>query len=157
VDSKRLCGQGDAGTATAGLIERLAIERALRRMCGFALCKTPPSEATFSLASDEFAQADLGQRVHKAMIREHLGDELIGHISRNGTAIEARTPVSTKKTVAEEAASMTQPELFQKQCCLRRGETRPPVKESPIKRLHGLSLHKCWGRFPSTPATVPCL
>ena len=35
-------------TTTAGLIERLTIDRALRRICGFALCKKLPSEATFS-------------------------------------------------------------------------------------------------------------
>lgn len=34
-------------TTTAGLIERLQMDRALRRICGFPLCKKLPSEATF--------------------------------------------------------------------------------------------------------------
>jgi hypothetical protein len=42
---------------TVGLIERLMIDRALRRICGFPLCKILPSEATFSRAFDEFAEA----------------------------------------------------------------------------------------------------
>jgi hypothetical protein len=75
---------------TVGLIERLTIDRVLRRICGFPLCKKLPSETTFSRAFDEFAQAGLGQRVHEAFIKAHLADELIGHISRDGTAIEAR-------------------------------------------------------------------
>ena len=32
-------------TTTAGLIERLTIDRALRRICGFPLCKKVPSES----------------------------------------------------------------------------------------------------------------
>lgn len=45
---------------TMGMIERLTIDRALRRICGFPLCKTLPCEATFSRAFDEFAE--VGQR-----------------------------------------------------------------------------------------------
>ena len=39
---------------TAGLIERLTIDRALRRICGFALNKKLPSESTFSRAFADF-------------------------------------------------------------------------------------------------------
>lgn len=49
-------------TTTAGLIERLAIDRALRRICGFPLCKRLPSEATFSRAFEEFAEGRLAER-----------------------------------------------------------------------------------------------
>jgi len=74
-------------TTTIGLIERLSVDRALRRICGFPLCKKLPSEATFSRAFEEFAEGHLPQRVHEALIKDYLGDELIGHISRDGTAI----------------------------------------------------------------------
>lgn len=73
-----------------GLIERLSIDRALRRICGFPMWKTLPDEATFSRAFAEFAEARLAERVHEALVKEHLGEALIGHISRDGTAIEAR-------------------------------------------------------------------
>ncbi|MFP5411119.1 MAG: transposase, partial [Gammaproteobacteria bacterium] len=43
-------------TSTVGLIERLTVDRALRRICGFPLCRKLPSEATFSRAFEEFAQ-----------------------------------------------------------------------------------------------------
>ena len=44
---------------TVGLIERLTIDRALRRICGFPLHRKLPSEATFSRAFAEFASAKL--------------------------------------------------------------------------------------------------
>lgn len=61
-------------TTTIGLIERLSVDRALRRICGFPLCKKLPSEATFSRAFEEFAEGHLPQRVHEALIKEYLGD-----------------------------------------------------------------------------------
>jgi hypothetical protein len=51
---------------TAALIERLTIDRSLRRICGFPLNRKLPSEATFSRAFDEFAQAKLAERLHEA-------------------------------------------------------------------------------------------
>ena len=53
------------------------------------------SEATFARAFEEFAKRHLAERVHEALlIKEHLGDELIGH-SHDGTAIEARERPAT--------------------------------------------------------------
>lgn len=75
---------------TAALIERPTIDRALRRICGFPMCRKLPSELTFSRAFDESAAGTLAERVHEALIQAHLGDQLIGHISRYGTAIVAR-------------------------------------------------------------------
>lgn len=77
-------------STTAGLIERLAMDRALRRICGFSLWRRLPSEATFSRAFAEYAEAGLAERTHAALVKEMLGEQLIGHISRDGTAIEAR-------------------------------------------------------------------
>ncbi len=105
---------------TVGLIERLTIDRALRRICGFPLCKILPSETTFSRAFEEFAEAGLGQLVHEALIKEHLGNQLIGHLSRDGTAIEAREHPSRKETPAGEAAATAQSTLL-------------PAEESPAE------------------------
>jgi Transposase domain (DUF772)/Transposase DDE domain len=137
-------------TTTAGLIERLTVDRALRRICGFPLCKRLPSEATFSRAFEEFAQWHLAQRVHEALIKEHLGSELIGHISRDGTAIEAREHPAQSKAVALTRAPMAQSALIptdtaaptttaptvvtpaRKRGRPRRGEVRLPAQASPI-------------------------
>jgi hypothetical protein len=58
--------------------------------CGWRDGWQVPSESTFSRAFDEFAQMELAQFVHEALIRETQQDRLIGHISRDSTAIEAR-------------------------------------------------------------------
>ena len=113
-------------STTIGLIERLQVDRALRRICGFASFKKLPSEATFSRAFEEFASTNLAERVHEALIKEHLSDELIGHLSRDATAIEARErPVHTKKKAVV---------AVQKQ---KRGRPRrdavPVASGSPIK------------------------
>lgn len=99
-------------TTTAALIERLTIDRALRRICGFAPCKKLPSEATFSRAFNEFAQARLPERVHEALIEAHLGDELIGHLSRDATAIEVRERPARPQEAHSETAPQAQAPLL---------------------------------------------
>ena len=85
-------------TSTTALIERLHIDRALRRICGFAMYRQLPDAATFSRAFAEFADAKLAERVHEALIKQQLGQTLIGHISRDGTAIAAREKPAKKPT-----------------------------------------------------------
>lgn len=81
---------------TAALIERLRIDRALKRICGFPMWQRLPDESSFSRAFAGFAEAKLAERVHEALVKEYLGTALIGHISRDSTAIEAREkPVKT--------------------------------------------------------------
>src|ERR1700732_820013 len=75
---------------TSALIERLQIDRALRRICGWERRSEVPSEATFSRAFAEFAAQNLPERVHEQLVRRHLRDHIIGHISRDATEIEAR-------------------------------------------------------------------
>jgi len=76
--------------ATSALIERLQIDRALRRICGWERRSEVPSEATFSRAFAEFAAQGLPERVHEQLVRRHLQDHIVGHISRDATEIEAR-------------------------------------------------------------------
>ena len=75
---------------TAALIERLQIDRALRRICGWERRSDIPSEATFSRAFAEFATQSLPERVHEHVVRQHLRGHIIGHIARDATEIEAR-------------------------------------------------------------------
>ena len=49
-----------------------------------------PCEATFSRAFEEFADSEMLQKVHEAMISKYLENEIVGHISRDATEIEAR-------------------------------------------------------------------
>ena len=155
-------------TTTTGLLERLTVDRGLRRICGFSRCKKLPSEATFSRAFEEFAQWRLAERVHEALIKEHLGSELIGHISRDGTAIEARERPARTRTAAVTPAPTAQSALVQADAAAaqtstpetpiapaskrgrpRRGEVRAPAKESPVHRQRQQTLAKILKDIPT--------
>ncbi len=83
---------------TRMLMERLHVDSTLRRLCGWECVGELPSESTFSRAYAEFAVSDVPGRVHEALIKRTLGDHLVGHISRDATAIEAREkPVKVEK------------------------------------------------------------
>ena len=75
---------------TSMLIERLTVDKQLRRLCGWEHPGELPSEATFSRAFAEFARSELPSRVHEALIKRSYEDRLVGHLSRDSTAIEAR-------------------------------------------------------------------
>jgi hypothetical protein len=75
---------------TSGLIEALKTTPSLRRICGFKEVSDVPSDSTFSRAFGEFADSGLGERVHEALVDRSLKTELVGHISRDATAVEAR-------------------------------------------------------------------
>jgi hypothetical protein len=75
---------------TAMLIERLAVDKQLRRLCGWEHPGQVPSEATFSRAFAEFARSALPCRLHEALIKRSYEDRLVGHLARDATAIEAR-------------------------------------------------------------------
>jgi len=88
---------------TTQLLERLAQDAQLRRICGWTAAWQVPHESTFSRAFAEFSQMELPQFVHEALIRETQKDRLIGHIARDSTAIEARErfPETTVAVKAE--------------------------------------------------------
>lgn len=75
---------------TCSLRNQLMSSHNLRLICGFATRNNVPSESTFSRAFAEFAKAGLGTIVHDALVNEHLGSELLGHISRDSTAVAGR-------------------------------------------------------------------
>jgi hypothetical protein len=75
---------------TRDLIDRLMVDRTVRRICGWVERHEVPSEATFSRAFGEIAGSGLLRKTHEMIISKHLGNELLGHISRDATEIEAR-------------------------------------------------------------------
>lgn len=84
---------------TSSLRNELLSSPNLRVVCGFARRKDVVSESTFSRAFREYAKAGMGSIGHDALVKEHLGAELIGHISRDATAIVGREkPVKKVKT-----------------------------------------------------------
>ena len=81
---------------TRRLLDRLATDRPLRRICGWETRRQVPSESLFSHAFDEFATTQLPLRVHETVIQKTHHDRLVGHLSRDSTAIAAREKPATK-------------------------------------------------------------
>jgi len=117
-------------STTRQLIDRLKVDKVLRRICGFERAADIPEEWTFSRAFKQFATDQVSERAHAAMIAKYQSERLVGHLSRDSTAIEAREKsiVKDKKT---EPALPKQPRGRPK-----KGEVRPPKKvdESRIER-----------------------
>lgn len=77
-------------STTRHLLDRLAVDAALRRLCGWERAGSVPSESTFSRAFAAFARGELPTRLHAAVIAATHEARLVGHISRDSTAVEAR-------------------------------------------------------------------
>ena len=72
------------------LIEMLHLQPNLRRLCGWERRSQIPSAATFSRAFAEFAHTRLGDALHAALVKKHVGRQLVLHLSRDSTEICAR-------------------------------------------------------------------
>ncbi|MEO1929463.1 MAG: transposase [Gammaproteobacteria bacterium] len=81
------------------LLDRLRTDISLRRICGWERKNDISEEWTFSRAFAEFAEAKLPERVHESLIKTHYKDEIVGHNSRDSTAIEAREKPLKKEQV----------------------------------------------------------
>ena len=75
---------------TAAVIERLAIDKSLRRICGWESAREVPSESTFSRAFAEFAASELPDQMHEALVKRSLADRIVGCVARDATEIDAR-------------------------------------------------------------------
>ena len=81
---------------TRSLIHELKARTNLRCICGFASQSDIPSESTFSRVFAEFAANNLCTLVNDALVEEYWRDELVGHISRDATAIIGREKAAKK-------------------------------------------------------------
>jgi hypothetical protein len=128
-------------TQTSDLVERLNADATLRRLCGFDMRRRGTlGEWLFSRAFAEFARMDLPGRVHAALIRSQLGDALIGHVSRDSTAIEAR------ETPARPAPAVTVPP--RKRGRPRKDEVREPTTTRLQRQALGMSIEAMLADLP---------
>ena len=124
--------------SSRALLERLANDRPLRRLCGWSSVRALPSEATFSRAFAEFAEGALPNRLHEALIKNTMQDHLVGHVARHGhvsrdaTAIEGREkPTPKPKQPAKPKRKRGRP---------RKGEQRPRQEPRRLRYQAHLSL-----------------
>ena len=87
--------------ACRDLIDRIDADPVLRRLCGWPRRSAIPSEATFSRAFAECASSDLPARMHEALVTTALETPIVGHVTRDSTAIEAREKPAPKPAKAE--------------------------------------------------------
>ena len=113
------------------LIDRLKTDISLRRICGWERKNDIPEEWTFSRAFAEFSDSKLPERVHESLIKKYYKDEIIGHNSRDSTAIEAREKPLKKEKVKKAAKKRGRP---------KKGEERIKEPTRLEKQAAGMNL-----------------
>ena len=116
---------------TRALLDRLATDKSLRRICGWERLNDVPDESVFSRAFAEFSVCQLPERVHAAFIEKSYANEIVGHNSRDSTAIEAREKPIRKETVEKVATKRGRP---------KKGEVRVKTLTRIEKQADGMSL-----------------
>jgi hypothetical protein len=125
---------------TNQLIDRLTADKTLRRLCGWETRGQIPSESTFSRVFAEFATSALPVRVHEALIKTTHAERLVGHISRDSTAIEARERPAPKRA----------PAAPQRKRGRRRKDEAPPPPKEPrrLERQSAMTLAEMLADLP---------
>lgn len=125
---------------TRDLIDRVKVDATLRRLCGWPRVGSIPSEATFSRAFAEFSDARLAERMHEALVKDALGGELVGHVSRDATAIEARETPAPKPASGKPKRRRGRP---------RKGEEVEKEPSRLERQSGGMSLDEMLDDLPS--------
>mgnify|MGYP001604626175 CR=1 FL=1 len=122
-------------TTTRELIERLTTDANLRRICGWLHVNSVPGEWSFSRGFAEFANSQLAQKVHEALIKRAYCDQLVGHLSRDASEIIARE----KPQKSERAAA---PRVKFPRGRPKAGEDRPLPEPTRIERQEVMTLQE---------------
>lgn len=125
---------------TSSLRNALLSTPNLRVICGFARRKDIVSESTFSRAFAEYAKAGLGIALHTTLVSEHLGTELIGHVSRDSTAIVGREKPAKKIKRIKVAQKKGRP---------AKGEVRQPPEPKRLDVQIGQSAAEAIAQLPT--------
>ena len=133
------------------LIDRLGADKSLRRVCGWERRAQVPSEATFSRAFTEFAQGDLPDKMHAALIDRALGGRIIGTIARDATEIEAREkPVEKEKNSRKTVRHHHPPSIPpRKRGRPRKDEQRPKPEPTRLERQTSQNANQMLAELPT--------
>jgi hypothetical protein len=130
---------------TIALIDRLATDQVLRRICGWEKRQEVPSEATFSRAFEDFAVTELAERMHAALIARSIGARIVGCVARDAPEIDAREKPA-KKDDPPPPADPPRPRGRPKRA--RSGRSNPPAWSARSRK----ASTPCWPNYPP-PAT----
>ena len=128
-------------TSNTALIDRLQCDPTMRRICGWETKFKIPSGSTFSRAFKEFANTELATRLHEKFVIDQHGDRLIGHVSRDSTAIVAREKavVKTKTKPEKKPKKLGRP---------KKGEERPAPDPTRLEQQLNMTLHQMLDDLP---------
>ena len=129
--------------STEGLMDRLKVDQVLRRICGFE--GKLPSLGTFSNCFGEFAKLEIARLAHESLIREVYEGKLVGHVSRDSTAIDSREKPSKKEGCATEHAN----DSGQKKGRSKKGESRQPKEPTRIQRQLTMTVEQMLSELPT--------
>lgn len=127
------------------LVDALLARPTLRRLCGWERATEVPSLSTFCRAFAQFATDELPQAIHEALVRRHCGPKLVGHISRDATAI----PVPERPVPAAPGAPTPAP-VSRKRGRPKRGESRPAPPPTRLQQQPHRSLAENLADLPKT-------
>ena len=127
---------------TRELLDRLKSDASLRRICGWERQREFLHESQFSRAFAEFAESELPQRLHAALIEATQKERVVGHISRDSTEIEAR-----EKPVRTPVAAAPVKEI-RKRGRPKKGEEPPPPEPTRLERQAGVTLEQMLDDLP---------
>jgi transposase len=109
--------------STSELLLRLKSDSNLRRICGF---QKIPSESTFSRRMKNYSEKHLMEQILAPMVSSIYEGRIVGHISRDSTAIVAREkPVNKKKEVKPAKRKVGRP---------KKGEAKQEKKQRRLAR-----------------------
>jgi hypothetical protein len=125
---------------TRALLDRLRCDRVLRGLCGWESAAAVPDETIFSRAFDGFAHSEFPQRMHAALVQRNYSGRLVGHLSRDATAIAAREKAQPK-TAPVVPAPKSRPN--------RSGKPKPLEKMTRVERqCAGMTLEQMRADLP---------
>lgn len=113
------------------LIDRLHCDHTLRRLCGFERKSDIPSESTYSRVFHAFAEYRLPEKIHEAMVKEAFEERMVGHISRDSTAIKAREVPKRKEKKEKVSKKRGRP---------RQGEPIEPKESTRLEQQLHMNL-----------------
>jgi len=128
---------------TRSLMDRLESDPRFKQICGWDPEAPLPSESKFSRVFAEFAAAQLPARIHEVLIHRTHSDRLVGHVSRDGTEIEAR-----ERPAPKAKAKKDQPK--RKRGRPKEGEQPPPREPTRLEQQLDWSLEQCLEELPKS-------
>jgi len=129
------------------LVDALKARPTLRRLCGWESVGEVPSISTFCRAFAQFAQDELPQKIHEALVKLHCGPKLVGHISHDATAIAVPERPPTPEPTLPKAEA--QPVIRRKVGRPKKGQEPPPVPPTRLQLQTQRSLAENLADLPS--------